>query len=465
MRNKLLTLLFGICVYQHINAQDSIPLLTGTVKISIKKGTMECDLSLSNFPRTEDYLFRLNSGMNLRYTKSVDGGFVVDFERSLYDTLSTGESNAYYFPSNNNGKYLPKTVQFKYVGMYPVFMDTATDYASEDWKGNIAFNGNSVRADGFQTCWYPVLYDVKKDKIYDEVKYDLEISCEDCSVLHINGSVPASGTRARFKTEKPYTLTLFCGNFKYHNFDGTYILNPDIDEKQMAQFSSIVNSFRNYFEAHIGIPYKQAVTFIHTTPTSKQNAWMFAAYPSFFNIGHGKWGMKLFFGNDSLLRRVSIAHELGHYYFGTVRKFNSGLGDMMTEGFSEYLALKLTRSLIGEIVYKNKLQQKQNYLKKFLARPMASIRSRAEYENRELYVYHYAPLIFTAIEKEIGEEAMWKWIKNLLQSPTVFTDYKFMLATLEVSVTDKTKVEAVKRKYFESNTAAQNAATELGLNP
>lgn len=30
--------------------------------------------------------------------------------------------------------------------------------------------------------------------------------------------------------------------------------------------------------------------------------------------------------------------------------------------------------------------------------------------------YNYTPMIFTAIEKEIGEKAMWKWMKAILKT-------------------------------------------------
>ena len=121
-----------------------------------------------------------------------------------------------------------------------------------------------------------------------------------------------------------------------------------------------------------------------------------------------------------------MAHELAHYYFGTVRTFNSELGDMISEGFAEYLALNITRTWISDSLYREKLQSKVRAMRNFNPVPIAEVRSKSDYKNRELYVYYYAPLIFSAIEKEIGEEKMWEWIKALLQSPAVFTNYSFL---------------------------------------
>ena len=48
--------------------------------------------------------------------------------------------------------------------------------------------------------------------------------------------------------------------------------------------------------------------------------------------------------------KAFIAHELGHYYFSTYRDFNSELGDMMNEGFSEYLAFKVSKDLVSVLL-------------------------------------------------------------------------------------------------------------------
>lgn len=47
------------------------------------------------------------------------------FNKSEKDSTSTGESIAYYFSDNTGkGKFLPKELQFRYVGKFPVATDT-----------------------------------------------------------------------------------------------------------------------------------------------------------------------------------------------------------------------------------------------------------------------------------------------------------------------------------------------------
>jgi hypothetical protein len=157
-----------------------------------------------------------------------------------------------------------------------------------------------------------------------------------------------------------------------------------------------------------------------------------------------------------------LAHELSHYYFGFFRTFNSELGGMISEGFAEYLALNITRTWISDSIYRNKLQSKARAIN-FKPMPIANIHSEADYGNRELYVYYYAPLIFSAIEKEIGEEKMWLWIKTLLQSPAVFTNYGFLEQTLNTVVNDKTKFGLLREKYFSSERSLQNAVSTLNI--
>ena len=135
-----------------IAAQDTIPHVTGKVNISVKKGTIECDLTLSNMPRLTDYYLRLNSGMNIRYIKNGESAASqpLRYDKSVYDSMSSGESSAYYIPAyNKTGKYLPRSVRFNYVGMYPVITDTSS---MADWRGNLAFNGTTLRADGIQSA-------------------------------------------------------------------------------------------------------------------------------------------------------------------------------------------------------------------------------------------------------------------------------------------------------------------------
>jgi hypothetical protein len=450
--------LFILLVCLQANAQDTIPMLKGSVTLSVTKGTIECNFILSNIPKINDYYIRLNAGMNIRYIKNLNGIRPLSYERSSHDSLGTGEANAYYIEAyNESGKFLPRAMQMSYVGMFPVIADTA---AVVDWKGNIAFNGNTVRTDGSQSAWYPVLYDIKKDRKYDKVAYDIEINCADCKTIHLNGSDPMQGTYAHFKSDVPQELTMFSGNYKMVDINGSYFLNADMDETQLKAFEKIIRDTKDYYEKNLQIPFKGRAAYVHTTPVSKYNSWMFASYPTIVEIGFREKPPADFVEKQ----KAYMAHELGHYYFGNSRVFNSELGDMISEGFSEYMALNVTRKMISESTFKERIQSKLHAMRNFKPVAFASVRSKNDYADRELYVYYYAPLIFTAIEKEIGEQAMWKWMRTLIQTPAGFTNYRFIEQTLSDVLNDKTKFELIRTKYFTTNDVLTNVAQRLEIN-
>lgn len=444
-------------------AQENEPKITGKVIISIKDGTFDCDLTLSDIPQIKDYYIRLNSGMNILHFRSKKpNDFLIYANQSRLDSTSTGESLAYYF-SGNEGKFLPKSLQIKYVGKFPVVNDTIENYSRKDWKGNIAFNHNSLRTDGVQSAWYPILYDIEKDKTFEKVKYDIEIVCNDCNTIYVNGSLPVKDKIAHFKSEIPQELTLFSGYYEYSNVDETYILNSDFDKEQIKQFSSLINNYKKFYESKLNIPFEQATVFVSTTPTSIKDGWMFVSYPTIMSIGWQNGLKNLLEPKYQNFYRPFIAHELGHFYFGTFKVFNSELGDMMSEGFAEYLALQLTKNIIGKDVYDDMIKKKIENLKNFkeVVIPFSKIKSQSEYLNRQLYVYNYAPLIFVAIEKEIGEKQMWKWLNNILKTEAIYTNYDFLTSTLKSTLQNEKLFENIKHSYFESDKSIDNASNKI----
>lgn len=462
MRKLCISLLLSFLLYA-VNAQDSIPVLKGKLLLSVKQGTMDCYFTLSNMPRIDsNYVIRINSGMNIHYFKNAKQGNLLYFERDRNDTMASGESIAYYFPGpKNKGRFLPLSLEMHYKGMFPVINDTSRMMV-EDWRGNIAFNGYSLRTDGLQSAWYPVLYDLKKQKRYEKVMYDIEIVCPDCSTLYVNGSNPVKGTTGHFVATKPQELTLYCGNYQYAGFNDTYVLNSDMDAKQTQEFGRIINSYKQYLASHLAIPYREKTTFVQTTPNAKDYGFLFVSFPAILSVNPPAYGLRTFF--DPLRKnyfRPFIAHELAHYYFGHSLTTNSEFADVIEEGFTEYLSWKITKNLMGDSAYKSKVEGRLNKLKDFNAIPFASVHSKNDYGSRELYVYYYTPFLLTAIESEIGEQKMWAWMRTLLQTPTDFTNYAFLKKTLAQVVTPA-QAKQIEANYFTAADALQRAMVKTG---
>jgi hypothetical protein len=443
---------------QVIIAQTPSPLLTGRVEISIKEGTLECEFMLSDMPAIKDYVVRLNTGMNLKCIRNTEDNYSYYFQK-IYDDSTADESFGYYIP-NKTGKFMPQGLRFSYTGKFPVVTDTIRP-PRQDWKGNIAFNGYSVRADGRQSAWYPVLYDIKNDKAYSAVRTDVEVVCKDCNTIYINGNAPLAGPSSHIKNARPWELMLFAGDYKVANVNGTYFLNPDMSDVQMKQFGEMTNGIKQFYEAKLKIPYGEQITFIHTTPVSKDNAWMFVSYPTIVNIGRAGYGLKDFIEEGSE-NAGFIAHELGHYYFGTRQVFNSETGDLMSEGFAEYLSLQAIRKLFPDSVYRKNIQAKLDNLKDFQPVAISSIKGVSDYKDRDLYAYSYTPLLLTAIEKEIGIEQMWRWMQSMVEEQVSLTNYSFLEQALSRIIKNEGKMKLIKENYFSSGQSLENTRNRIG---
>jgi len=466
LRKMIFSVVLTLSICNVALAQDKVPTLKGKMSVSVTKGTVKCDFTLSNIPRIKDYMIFINTGMNIRYFRNTEDTYNYVYEKKYNDTLSD-ECFGYYFnDSTGKNKFLPQSLQISYVGRFPVMDDTMKASETGDWKGNIAFNGYSVRADGRQSGWYPVLYDVKNDKWFYELKYDIEINCNDCNTLYLNGNTPVQATMGQFHSETPVEMMLYAGEFKIFNVDGTYFLNPDITEEQMKKFGTMTNKYKNFFESKLDIPYLNKITYIQTTPVTTGNAWLFVSYPTIVNIGHGNYGMKGFFNKKTgNWLKPFIAHELAHYYFGSYAKFNSELGDMLSEGFAEFLSLQVSRELLHDSIYTAKINEKIVTLKNFQATPFSKVKKVTDYQRRDMYVYNYAPIIFTAIEKEISIDSMWVWLRSILVTKTDFTNYDFLIKTLSSTLKDDAKLQGIKERYFESDAAMDNAIETILKQP
>jgi hypothetical protein len=180
----------------------------------------------------------------------------------------------------------------------------------------------------------------------------------------------------------------------------------------------------------------------------------------------GEFALRSLFNPENAPKnKKSMAHELAHYYFGTLLRSEGILGPVIAEGFAEYLSLELTRSLEGDNICRSLVRDKikeLTYLHDY--QPISLVKKESDYGNREYYLYYYAPILFMAIQKEIGDPAMQEWLKAMVNSKAEVTDYQFLVTTLAAAAKDERLVETVKSKYFTSPDALKNALDEIGVN-
>jgi hypothetical protein len=455
---KKTALILILIVINCHNVLSQIPHLKGEVKISILNGTIESDLEYSNLPKLTNYSIWLNTGLNVRYFRNADDNYNYFFDK-YYDDNKIDEAFQYYFPTKDKKvRFLPNDFKINYSGKFPVISDTLRASDRGDNKGINAFNGKSLRATE-QSVWYPILYDIDNDVALDKVTYDITIKCEDCKTIYLNGSAPVNGTSANFKSDKAVSLMLFAGLFDFNKNKNTYFINTDLNTEQENEFGSWTDKIVGFYEKKLKMNYGSPVTFIYSTPITKNSGWMFVTYPSIAIIQSEKYNMKTFFDESTnKIKNISmmeyISHELGHYYFGTVFCPNSDLRPFFSEGLTEYLALQTTKEVIGEENYKKKIESYLKRTKDFTPKPLSIVKVN-EVDNT--YRYDYAPLLITALEKEVGKEKVWNWLRTILNSDKqVKSDYEFFKSTLLKSGITEKEFKSFEDKYILSENAKEN---------
>lgn len=247
-------------------ASAQTPHITGDVYISVKEGTFKADLTVSRLPITTNYAIRLNSGMNVQFFKDSTNTFSYTADKN-YDPEKAYESFQYWFPSNDQkSRYLPRRFNISYVGAFPVYSDSAKRSDRGDWKGNMAFNGKTLRASE-QTAWYPILYDTLQDKAYQNVTFDITIHTPDAKAIYLNGCPPQYGKTARFRLERPFPLLLFVGDFDFKKERNTYLVNTTLTKLQAAVLDDWFSRIKDYYQQHLEIPYRADVTLLASTPS------------------------------------------------------------------------------------------------------------------------------------------------------------------------------------------------------
>ena len=242
------------------------------------------------------------------------------------------------------------------------------------------------------------------------------------------------------------------------------IVNEAVPSAQTDALSNTVGKVAAYYRDYMGRPIADQPIFLRMV-TLNQNQrdregseWAFATWPTIAMSGSvGGIGTELLTSGEKRDGNLAfIAHEMGHYYFGTYKVLNSELGDMMSEGFTEYISLKLVEDIQGKDIYDKKIEENIKYLTDFKTIPIAKIKSISEIGDRQTFVYDYAPMMFIAIEKEIGTKKMWEWMHTLLTVKTDFTNYNFLLSTLRQTLRDEKKLQTIIDRYFANEKSVEN---------
>jgi hypothetical protein len=424
MRTGLLALSFPLAA---LTAQQAAPThLAGSIEVSRVTGIMRVAACLTNRPPTRRAALILNAGFNVRIMHRGDGKplrYVLRDDNVKSTTIGEG---LIYTVRDSIGPDKPLCVE--YVGGFPVFAIDSGAFAFTDYKGFIAFNGRTVRA-AEQTKWYPIPYDsTLGPRAFEAVTYDLDVRCDDCRGIYVNGSAPQRGPRATFRSTDPVSLLLFAGEITWTTVGFTVVINNPLPERAVRTISTMVDSIGAYYARFIGVPYGKPIVFLthRIIENNPRRRWGFVTYPTIAFSGDGLAGLLTDDGQIAPFAWGYMGHEMAHYYFGTL-SHPAGPLNGLTESFAEYLALKLVRRQLGDSAFKERIRPYlADWMQDSTSAPLDSVVSATEVSER--YLYEFGPIALLTLDAMVGERTMSAFLRALVSQPSPRWDYAALRA-------------------------------------
>lgn len=338
-----------------------------------------------------------------------------------------------------------------YLGAYPVYRIDAGERSEVDWKGQIAFDGRTVRASE-QTRFYPVALNAATGSSLDAVSYRLDVTCSGCKAIFVNGSAPKAGPQATFSSDTPRQLMLYAGDFPYTSAGGVHFVGASITPADADAIRSGIKTVADAHATYLGVPYSDEPVYLTFAAVSRsrmlgQTTWLFVTWPTIAMDGRVSFSQLL---RETEGRRVFvpdrfIAHEMAHYYFGARYAPRGPLQWFLLESTAEFLALKAHRASAGEEAYAGVVRA---YFKEAVAAgaviPLDNVREPEQIGRN--YRYRLGPLLLIALEQYAGEGVVRKTLASLVTEPPVgevsYAEFRERLLAAGATVTALTAFEA-----------------------
>lgn len=417
-RNALLpavtAALFASAASHAAPAPAATPLTTGSVRLDISSGRVEGDVCVANRPAGSMDAFVLNAGLNVARVTDGDGA-PVGFD-GWYDPGVDGEARVYTLAQST------PTLCVQYVGAFPLF---PKHDALGDFKGMMAFNGDSARFTE-QSAWLPQAFDSKARVRSSESRYDLQVDCTGCRFLYLNGSPAIEGAQGRFRSDNARPVLLFGGSGPITRTAQVTLLNETLPSTKVDALSRTVQQVADVHARYMGVPLADRPTFLRMVTLNQierdreGSEWGFATWPTIAMSGSiGNVADSLLAGGEKAERRVQyIAHEMGHYYFGTLNRPQGPYFWVLLESSAEFLSIKALREISGDAAadrYIARLQSARDAQKT----PLPALDAiDGSSDLGEMYRYVHAPLLLLSLEKQVGEAKMQAFMRGLLASPS-----------------------------------------------
>lgn len=431
----LKVLLIALLCVPAVHAQTA-PHLEGQIETDPTAGLLRGDVCLSRLPSQQTYSFLLNRGLNIREVRDAASGHPLDFE-GYYDAVGVGDATRYTITSSIGAEGFC----VRYLGAFPVYDVDNGERSVNDWKGQITFDGRTVRA-AEQTRFYPVVEDPVGGAPLEDVSYRLDVSCAECTSLYVSGSTPTAGPQATFVSDLPRPLLLYAGTFPFETVKGVHFVGADVSPEDAALVQAGMQTIAEAHEAYLGVPYADGPVFLSFAAVSRErqlgrSSWAFVTWPTVAMDGRVPFSVLM---DSTRGRRVFspdkvdwMSHEMAHYYFGTRYAPRGPLQWFLLESVAEFMSLKALRVLRGDSTYAAMLRSHyEDAVAGGLVVPLDSVRE-AEWIGGN-YRYHLGPLLLVALESYVGEEIVRDVLAGLVtEPPTAEMDYAGFRARLRMA--------------------------------
>ena len=422
---------------------------SGTIDVDLAMGMLRGKVCLANRPERYRSAFSLNAGLNV--ARVTDGeGRAIGFD-GWYEPGIDGEARVYALNASAS------VICVDFVGAFPVY---PRHDAPLDFKGVIAFNGDSVRATE-QSAWLPLPYDPEAKARLDNTAYDLRVSCAACSFIYVNGSDPITGQDGKFISDRRRPAMLFAGKGAISQSPGLTILNETLPAAESAALVAGYTRIEAFYGRYLGKqiedrPSVMRVIAINQAERDRKGSeWGFATWPTVaFSGSILPIATALMNGGELGERRLGyLAHEIGHYYFGTLTDPGGRYHWFLVESTAEFLSLKARGALVSPAAE----QRRADVLAGELTDQKQSFKALDEVTDSDqiddLYRYDYGPLLLLSLEKQVGEKKMARFMRALLASGRIDT-WQDMATTAARAGIGQTEWEAWRRRCVKNGTRA-----------
>ena len=416
---------------------------------------MRVTACLTNRPAARRATFILNAGFNVRIMHRGDRKPLRYALRDDNIRGATVGEGLIYVARDSIRPDEPLCVE--YLGAFPVYAVDSGAFAFTDSKGFIAFNGRTLRA-AEQTKWYPIPYDsAAGPQAYEAMTYDIDVRCDDCRGIYLNGSTPQAGPWARFRSAVPVSLLLFAGEITWSSVGSTVAINSPLPDRSLRTISTMVDSIGGYYARFIGIPYGQPIVFLthRIIENNPRRRWGFVTYPTAAFSGDG---LAALLGDDGSIAPFAwgyLGHEMAHYYFGTLAH-PTGLLWGLTEAFAEYLGLKVVRRELGDSAFRERIAPYlAHWAQDSTSIPLDSVVSASEISGQ--YLYELGPVALLTLETLVGERTMGGFLRTMVSQPNPRWDYTLMRDTAL-----RSGVSTAAWSQFEDRCVRRTARTRCG---